>query len=108
VAIRADRHQRLWILSKRVRSDWRSFVVEVVRPNGRLGLEPRPDAEFTPDSLFTSLLEIVDLESRSIVASAELASLMHGFVADDLLFQNTLTTAGMPRIAVWQISETFP
>lgn len=108
LSIRADRQQRLWILSKRIRDNWKSHVVEVVRPNGQIGLEVKPGKELSADSFFTGRLEVVDLKRRRIVAHADLANLMDGFIAENLLFQNSLTELGTPRIVVWRISEKVP
>jgi hypothetical protein len=106
VAIRADRRARLWIVLRRTRSTWRSYMTERVYPNGMVGLALKPGA--TVDSLASTRLDIVDLTTRRIVARLEHPGLLTEFIGDDLLLQNSADENGAPRIAVWRVNVRLP
>jgi hypothetical protein len=103
VAILADRQDRLWVLSRRVRENWRVHLVETVLPDGTLGLKVRPGKTVTGDSLYSSRIEVIDLNAGKFLARTDLNRLVDGFIDEGLLYQNTENDEGIPRIAIWRI-----
>lgn len=102
VAMRLQEPHRLWLLSRRVRDNWRSFVVEKVRPDGTLGIDPRPGMALTLDSLFFSRLEVVDLRARRIISRQEFGAVCPAFIGDDRLLCNASAPDGTPTIEIWR------
>lgn len=100
VAMQVDRQQRLWVITRRVREDWRTMVRDRVYPNGMIGLDPKPGV--TLDSINTSRIEIIDLRRRVIVARVDRSELWSAFIGDGLLLQNFSDADGIPKVAVWR------
>jgi hypothetical protein len=103
LAIRADLNGHLWIISRHARENWRSFLAETVYPDGSLGMNPKAGRAVTIDSLFTTRLEVVDLQTHRIVAALDRPEMFAGFIGDDLLLQNFVDADGSPRVAVWRV-----
>lgn len=106
VAIRADRHARLWVVSRRIRSDWTSYMTQTVFPDGTVGLVLKPGA--TVDSLAYTRLEVVDLHKRRVVARLDQHGNLTEFIGDDLLLQNSTDQDGVPHVLVWRVKARLP
>lgn len=103
VAMRVERADRLWVLSRRPRDDWRSHFIERRQPGGVMGIVPKSGGAFDPASVIQSRIEVVDLGQRRVVARIDRDEILSAFVGDGLVLQNLELADGTPRLAVWRV-----
>jgi hypothetical protein len=108
IGMRVDSQSRLWVLIRRPRENWRSFVVERLHPDGTVGIQMRPGTTATVDSLFRTHIDVIDLTERAIIARDERRELLNGFVGDGLLYQNFEDGDGIPKVAIWRAALPNP
>lgn len=78
------------------------FGDNFVYPDGRIGLQLKPGS--TQDSVRTNRIEVINLQSRTIIARQDGGPLLTGFLGQGLLFENRSTDDGIPQIAVWRVT----
>lgn len=96
-----DRAGRLWLSVRVRRPNWRNGVVERVRPDGRVGLDP---VDGRLSSLYQARVDVVDLATCSLVASTRHDGILLTFVEPDLILELYQTVDGVPYLDVWQLS----
>jgi hypothetical protein len=96
--MRVDVADRLWVITWIPRPDWRSKVTEGIGPDGRTYLQPESNA-----SLRRTALEVINLSSGRILAHSEFDELIYGFLSEKSLFGNRFSSAGEPRLVVWNL-----
>ena len=101
VDIRIDGGGLLWVASIRAKRDWLDRVEEVVRRDGTIYLEPIGG---DLASLFTSRIDVVDLNRGAIIARSEREGMVASLLADRLALTHELTTEGVPQLGVWSLS----
>lgn len=107
VALRVDSHDRLWILSRQVRNGWRSLVVEVLRPDGTFGMNPKAGKAISLASIYRSRLDVIDLATQKFVATQVSDELFETFLGEGLLLQNAEVNE-FPAVAVWRVALRSP
>lgn len=100
--IQVDGAGRIWIMSRRVKDNWQAHYVDYVYPDGRIGIRLKPGS--TQDSVRTTRIEVIDLQSRTIIARRDGGPFLTGFLGQGLLFENRSTDNGIPQIAVWRVT----
>jgi hypothetical protein len=100
MAIQVDHAQRLGVVSSRPRNDWLENQREVVR-RGRVVLEPIDD---DPRASFTSRIDVIDLDSGSIIVSSERDELIHAFIGEGLGIETRYTESGIPQVVIWSMT----
>ncbi len=82
MAMRVDGRDRLWVASWVPKPDWRSFANEVPGRGGTVEY-----GWSAPSDVFTSVLEVIDLEESEVIARVELgARLIYGFLDEGRVF----------------------
>ena len=102
-ALQADAGSRLWVVSLQVRDNWRSRMAEVVLPNGEVRLRQLDES---PRSLYWARIDLIDLNTATIVASSDRDELITAFVGDRLGLEVQYLEDGTPRLVVWSIGLT--
>lgn len=98
--IRVDRSGRLWLSLRFRRSDWRQHVVERVRSDGRVRLE-LADGRVT--SLYRGRVDVVDLATCALVASAWHEGMLLTFIEPDQILELHQSVDGVPYLDVWRL-----
>lgn len=99
-AIRLDEVGRLWVLLRLMRDGWERHFEPRVYADGQVGLQRRADV--ARDSVYVSRLDVVSLQSGTVMARQELPGLFDAFVGDDLLLEQRFLQHDEPQIVVWQ------
>jgi hypothetical protein len=86
LAIHADEEQRLWVVVAQPKDDWLDRM-----------------EEDDPHFLYTTRIDVIDLNTASIIASSEREELIQGFVGNRLGLESQYTETGIPRAAVWRL-----
>jgi len=100
-AIHVDEAQRLWVVVLQAKDDWPDRMVERPGPRGRAMLVPKDD---DPRFLFTTRIDVIDLNTASIIASSEREELIQGFVGNRLALEFQYTETGIPLAVVWSLA----
>jgi hypothetical protein len=100
LALHVDRSNRLWVLLRRVRDDWRQHVEETTLAGGLRGVRIK---DGMADSVYFSRIEVVDLSRQSIVAEANVDALLSGFLNTGDVFGNVVTGDQVPQIQVFRL-----
>lgn len=100
-AIRVTTDSLLWIVTSWLKPDWRDRVEEIVRPNGSVGIRAFDD---DPRFLFTSRIEVINLNSASIVARDNGEELITAFVGDGLGLETRYLDDGTPQLNIWRMT----
>ncbi|WP_428277652.1 hypothetical protein [Candidatus Palauibacter sp.] len=102
-----DRYDRLWVLLVYRRPDWEDRVIEVVRPNGSVGL----DFPEGLSAVYRSRIEIVDPFACSTIASGWFEEGSLGKFVRGVPFGDTASVTrgsygplGDPFVDVWNVS----
>ncbi len=98
-AMRVDGENRLWVLLHVRNRDWEDHMLE--RPARGGGVRLVPDNGV--GSIWHTRIDVVDLDSASLLARSRRDEMLIGFVADDLVFENRRTAEVYPRLVVWRI-----
>ena len=85
IAVRLDDADRLWILFRMMRDGWERHYEPQELPGGLAGIRRRPESAL--DSIYESRLDVIDLQSGTVVARAWLPGIFEAFVRDGLLLQ---------------------
>ena len=102
LALQESRENQLWVLSTRVREDWRKRTKEIVLPDGRVAL--RRDGKMS--DLYQTVVEVIDLASAKVVGRRAFSAHLGSFADRSLIVENRETDpAGEPRLVIW--SATF-
>jgi hypothetical protein len=101
--IRLDSIGRLWILTWRVKANWKDRWEERVYPNGSKGIVPKSDG--SPQDYRFSRIEVLDLTVGKVIAQADFPQILSGFVGRDEVWENPLPDDEQPMITVWRLHE---
>ncbi|MGH7501336.1 MAG: hypothetical protein ACREL7_06200 [Longimicrobiales bacterium] len=99
-AIRVDDAARLWVISWQRRPDWQDAVIDQVQPNGEVISLPK-DGDFSYDRLYTSRLDVIDLNAASLIARVNQDNLFVGFIGSVSILEAEYLDDGTPRLVVW-------
>ena len=102
MAVRFDDADRLWVLFRMVRDGWERHYEPREFPGGLVGVRRRPDS--TLDSIYESRLDVIDLQSGTVVVRAQLPGLFETFVGDGLLLQQRELPNAEIQLAVWRVT----
>ncbi len=105
VAIRVDDAERLWVVRSALNDDWRSNMVEEVRPDGRTMYRPADDRA---TSIYHSRIDVIDLRRGVMIASSVSSELLLTFAADGLLVGGRYHDDGFPQMVVWHATLNDP
>lgn len=101
IAVHFDDADRLWILFHMMRDGWERYYEPHELPGGLAGISRLPDT--TLDSVHESRLDVIDLQSGTVVARSRLPGHFEAFVGDGLLLQyRELPTT--EQLAVWRVT----
>jgi len=104
--MQVDDAGRLWILSVQVKENWRELMDEELLPTGQLALRMKPG--YSSTSLYSSRIEVLDLNSGSLIASRDYPNIFVAFIGDSLLLETIEEKSGTPRLAVWRADFIEP
>lgn len=96
----ADAEGRLWVLSWEPRSDWRSNLVERALPDGTPFLSQKD----SQSALRRSRIEVIDVSSGTLLATATHEAMLWGFVAPGKVYGYTYAPTDQPRLEVYDVS----
>ena len=99
-ALHVDRSDRLWVVSWRRRADWLDAMVERVQANGDVSLEIGPDRDLS--AVVESHIDVIDLQSATIIARTRVDELVIGFLDDETLWTGGYGPWGEPLVSVWR------
>ncbi len=102
LALRADSLNRLWVVAWLPRKDWRQHVTEVRLPNGLVLLRP----ENGNASLYTTIIEVIDMRAGEVLASSEFDERVEGFLTTNVVYGNRLLESSLPRLVAWNLRLT--
>jgi hypothetical protein len=100
-AIYLDDEQLLWVASSHARDNWFDNMIEVVLPSGRTELRPIGES---PRLLYAGRIDVIDLNSGSIIASSDREELITAFVGDGLGLEVQYTETDIPQLVVWRMT----
>ena len=101
IAVRFDDADRLWVLFHMMRDGWQRHYEPQEFPDGQTGIRRRSDS--TLDSIYESRLDVIDLQSGTVVARAQLPGHFEAFVGDGLLLQYR-ELPNTEQLAVWRVT----
>ncbi len=104
-ALHADDLGQLWVLMYVRRPDWKDNVTEQLGPNGALSLHMN---DGTARSMYFSRVDVIDVKSCRLVASAARPGFFNGFLKDGEMTELTWYQGYLPRIQVWQVRVHQP
>ncbi len=93
---------RLWILFRMMRDDWKRQYELRRLPGGQTGIRRRPDSWL--DSIYQSRIDVLDMQSGTVVARVDLPGLFEAFVEDGLLLEQRELPNAEIQLAVWRIA----
>lgn len=96
----ADESARLWVVIWRVRPDWKDKLEDRLSPDGRKLLVPKKG--IIGDSIYSTRIDVIELESRSIVGRVDLPGLVQGWAGPGILWQNVVNNE-KPEIRILQL-----
>jgi hypothetical protein len=99
--ISLDSVGRLWVVTSRVKPDWKSKYEERVYPGGYKSLVLKPGYT-VQDSRFTRV-EVVDMAAGKIIAQLDVPQVLFGFVSPDAVWENPLPDADEQAITIWRL-----
>lgn len=102
IAMRVDRADRLWTITWVPRKNWKDDVHEVELPGGTVAYQPN----HSNASLYTTAIEVIDLDTGEILARSELDERVEGFMGADRIYGNRLDADDVPRLVVWRITSS--
>ena len=102
IAVRFDDADRLWILFHMMRDDWERHYEPREYPGGLVGVRRLPNS--TLDSIYESRLDVIDLQSGTVVVRARLPGLFEAFVGDGLLLEYRELPNAEMQLAVWRVA----
>lgn len=98
--VRLDSLGRLWVLTWRVKDDWKTKYEERVYPNGMKTLALK--AGFKPKDSRFSRIEVIDVATGRIIAHVDRPELFAGFVGSVWLWENRMGDE-TPTVAIWRM-----
>ena len=101
IAVRFDDAGRLWVLFHMMRDGWERHYEPQEFPDGQTGIRRRSDS--TSDSIYESRLDVIDLQSGTVVARAQLPGHFEAFVGDGLLLQYR-ELPNTEQLAIWRVA----
>lgn len=100
MALRLD-GDRLRVLFRMVRDGWEQHYEPRAYPGGLVGIRRLPDS--TLDQIHESRLDVIDLQSGTVVARARLPGLFEAFLDDGLLLEYR-ELPDSEQLAVWRVT----
>ena len=102
IAVRFDDADRLWVLFRMMRDGWERHYEPREFPGGLVGIRQLPNS--TLDSIHESRLDIIDLQSGTVVVRAQLPGLFETFAGDGLLLEHRELPNAEIQLAVWRVT----
>ncbi len=84
-----------------MRDGWEQHYEPQEFPDGQTGIRRRSDS--TLDSIYESRLDVIDLQSGTVVARAQLPGHFEAFVGDGLLLQYR-ELPNTEQLAIWRVA----
>ena len=101
IAVRLDDADRLWVLFHMMRDGWERHFEPQEFPGGQVGIRRRSNS--TSYSIYESRLDVIDLQSGTVVVRALLPGLFEAFVGDGLLLEYR-ELPNTEQLAVWRVT----
>ena len=101
IAVRLDDADRLWVLFRMMRDGWEQHYEPRVYPDGQVGIRQLPNS--TTDSIYESRLDVIDLQSGTVVVRARLPGLFEAFMGDGLMLEHR-ELPDTEQLAVWRVT----
>lgn len=101
IAVRLDDADRLWVLFRMMRDGWEQHYEPRVYPDGQVGIRQLPNS--TMDSIYESRLDVIDLQSGTVVVRARLPGLFEAFMGDGLMLEHR-ELPDTEQLAVWRVT----
>lgn len=102
IAVRRDRSGRLWTITHVADVNWRDALqVGRSRLTGGNRLLVQDETRF-----WDSIIEVLDVERKRVIAAVRLDEKALGFVADGMIF--TYSERGFPTIDIWRLRQSMP
>lgn len=106
-AVRLDPDGRLWVVTWRVRHDWRRFVRETVDPYGRGVMYQMKDSTASTLELYISRVDVIDLDTRLVIARLEDSrTKFYSFIGGDEIMAVEPAPYGDIRLGIWTLTLT--
>jgi len=102
MAVRFDDADRLWVVFRMMRDGWERHYEPREFPGGLVGIRQRPNS--TLDSIYESRLDVIDLQSGTVVVRARLPGLFEAFAGDGLLLEERELPNAEIQLAVWRVT----
>lgn len=99
LGIRTDDEGLLWVMIQQVRDDWLNGMEERVRQDGTIFLALKDNMT----SIFTSRIDVIDLNRGTIIATQDRQEFFVSFVGNGLVLENRFLENGTPQLVVWSI-----
>jgi hypothetical protein len=97
-ALRQDAEGRLWLLYHVADQRWRDGVYEMRTPEG-------VSTDSDRNALLDTVVEVIDPEQGTVLASLRVEEALHGFAADGVAYSFSETEV---RIQIWALRLIFP
>jgi hypothetical protein len=101
--IHLDRDGRLWVMLTVGDPEWRQHLVPFTLPDGRTLQEPDD-----VNGVWDTVVEVIDPESRLVLASQRFDMKLLGFLDDRMVFGFGESDGGNPVLHVWLLTGTLP
>lgn len=105
-AMRVQEPALLWVVSWQRKGEWRKSMVEKVGPGGRVTLDMKDGAPY--ERMFSSRIEVIDLNTASIIATREGDEMFANFLDADLVFGDHHREDGTPQVGIWRVVLRLP
>jgi hypothetical protein len=99
--IHVDSSGLLWILIWRPHPEWLSYMQERQRPDGNVVLARRDGV--TTGDLWTGRVDVVDLQTATIIARADTTVILAKFLREGLAWGPAYLDDGSPLVSVWSL-----
>ncbi len=100
IAVKLDRDDRLWVVTRRPRPDWGDFMT--VDKDGRVVM--RPDATVSALDLYTHRVDVIELNTGLVIARLERQpeeGSFYSFIGSDEIVGFEPTPNGDLRLGIW-------
>ena len=104
-AMQVDDQQRLWVVSSARKDDWQDHMELRRMPNGRVAYGPIDD---DMKAIFEMRIDLIDLNTGSLIATARHDSLLEAFVGDGLVIETVENERAYPQMVVWRLGFDPP
>lgn len=99
--IMVDASYRAWIVFRYRRPDWRDGMVELPGPRGQVVLAP---VDGRLSSYYHSRIDVVDLQTRTTLASRWHDGVLMTFMEEDMVSEVTYDDDGREAVKIWRLT----